>query len=85
VRQATLQLEDLDRGIQPDKWAKNPAFDGRKESRRELKAHEEEQATRLQLFASSQEYPFEVSTISVFARPFAQSLYSSVLLHLARE
>ena len=67
MRQAVLRLEDLDRSVQPDKWAKNPAFDGRKENRRELKAHEEEQATRLKLFADSQEYPFEVGITSFSA------------------
>lgn len=64
-----MRLEDLNKSVQPEKWAKNPAFDGRKENRRELKAHEEEQATRLQLFADSQEYPFEVRIIFVFTNP----------------
>lgn len=64
--------------IQPEKWAKNPAFDGRKESRRELKAHEEEQATRLQLFADCQEYPFEVNIISMFANPRSVLTKSSI-------
>lgn len=63
LRQAILRLEELDRTIKPEKWAKNHAYDGRKENRRELKAHEEEQATRLQLFADLQEYPFEYSFI----------------------
>jgi hypothetical protein len=66
VRQAIQQLKELSSRTQPDKWAKNPAYDGRKENRRELKAHEAEQATRLQLFADSKEYPFEVSIIHIF-------------------
>jgi hypothetical protein len=66
IRQAILRLEDLNKIVQPEKWAKNPAVDGRRENRRELKEHEEEQAARVQLFALAQQYPYEVRTEHVF-------------------
>lgn len=60
IRQAFLQLEALDCRIQPTRWAKNHAYDGRKESRKDLMAVEEEQAARLETMAESKDCPFEV-------------------------
>lgn len=84
MRQAVLQLEDLDKNVQPQKWAKNHAFDGRKENRREMKAHEEEQATRLQLFADAQQYPFEVCILPPRSSRTKCS-HSLVFFHMARQ
>lgn len=67
MRQAILRLEEFDRTIQPEKWARSTAYDGRRENRRELEAHEKEQAARLQLFADTQIYPFEVCTFPISA------------------
>lgn len=83
MRQAVLQLQYLNKSILPHKWAKNPAFDGRKESRLELKAHEKEQTARLQDFAASQEYPFEVSIQFDLRQLFKECLQPVVFLHLA--
>ena len=62
IRQAIMQLEALDYKIQPQKWAKSHAYDGRKESRKDLMAIEEEQAARLEALAEGQVFPYEVSS-----------------------
>jgi hypothetical protein len=84
VQEALRQLRDLDISMKATKWAKNPAYDGRKETRQDLKEREEEQTSRVKLLAESQEFPFDVS-IPSFDIPSADYSLRAVPLHLAEE
>lgn len=84
LEQALRQLRELDNDAKPFKWVKNHAFDGRRENRQDLKAREDEQATRVQLFAEAREHPFEasISPSRLVSATFSRLV---VLLHLARK